>query len=73
VQYEDDPLSGAELLQHDEQGEPDSVVEGDPAGSASPDWGGATSSISLASRARSRLERGAAVRVASPVSRPCLT
>ena len=43
------------------------------AGSASPFWGGATNSIWLASRARSRRERGAAVRVPSPVSRPCLT
>src|SRR5260221_8891045 len=32
VQDEDDPLGRAELLQHDEQREPDSVVERDPVG-----------------------------------------
>ena len=32
VQDEDDPLGRAEPLQHDEQGEPDAVVEGDPVG-----------------------------------------
>jgi hypothetical protein len=32
VQDEDDPLSRAEPLQHDQQGEPDLVVEGDPVG-----------------------------------------
>ncbi len=32
VQHENDPLSRAELLQHDEQCEPDSVVERDPVG-----------------------------------------
>lgn len=32
VQDEDDPLGRAELLQHDEKCEPDSVVECDPVG-----------------------------------------
>jgi hypothetical protein len=32
VQHEDDPLGGAEPLQHDQQGQPDVVVEGDPVG-----------------------------------------
>src|SRR5260221_1887390 len=32
VQHEGDPLGRAELLQHDEQREPDSVVERDPVG-----------------------------------------
>ena len=59
VQHEDDPLGRAELLQHDEQGEPDAVVEGDPVGRIGQPgrWGGATNSISLASWARSRRER----------------
>ena len=32
VQDEDDPLGRAEPLQHDQQGEPDAVIEGDPVG-----------------------------------------
>ena len=32
VPPEDDPLGRAELLQHDKQSKPDSVVEGDPVG-----------------------------------------
>jgi hypothetical protein len=32
VRDEDDPLGRAELLQHDEKCEPDSVVECDPVG-----------------------------------------
>ena len=32
MQDEDDPLGRAEPLQHDQQGEPDPIVEGDPVG-----------------------------------------
>ena len=32
VQHEDDPLRRAEPLQHDQQGQPDVVVQGDPVG-----------------------------------------
>ena len=63
VQDEHDPLGRAEPLQHDEQGQLDVVVEGDPVGRVggrrrpTDGWPPGTNSISLASCGRSRRDR----------------